>query len=677
MNYRREIDGLRALAVVPVVLFHAGLDAFSGGFVGVDVFFVISGYLITSILIEDLDRGRFSIANFYERRIRRIFPALFLVILTCIPLAWLLMIPENLKDFSQSIGAVVIFLSNILFWKESGYFDAPAGEKPLLHTWSLAVEEQYYLFFPVLLYFLWRFGGRATLAVLISLALISLASTEWGLRHDAAANFYLLPFRIWELMAGSICAIILWRAWPRGQDVFSTVGLSMIVASIFIFDSRTPYPSFYTLLPVIGACLYILFARPDGVAGKVLGVRAFVGIGLVSYSAYLWHQPLFAFVRLGSPYEPSRVTMLSMVFLTFILAFLSWKFVEQPFRRRGANFLGRRKNIFALSAVASVVLMVVAGAGEFYSGFPGRFNPALQRVLEVRRDGWEHRKACLSEGVPKSHPIDVCLVKAGHQRIDVALVGDSHSASIAPVVQSGLAKQGLTTYSVSYGGCIGISGFFRVDRDMGHECDRYNREFLKFIDRQEIETVVLTSRFSFYLTGDRFDNGEGGVESGSQFWIDKISHREQRAAREDPERKERVLNGIKLGILELLEKVNVVLVYPIPEAGWDVVRYSLSELIRGGDSRFDISTGLATYLERNGDIIALFDGLEHPNLQKVRPEKMLCGTALPGRCVNALGDRIYYRDDNHLSNAGADLLVPEIVYAVQSLSDAAVARKQN
>ena len=193
MEYRREIDGLRALAVLPVIFFHAGYESFSGGFVGVDVFFVISGYLITKIILSDLEHGRFSIVGFYERRARRILPALFFVMLVCLPFAWRWLLPGDMKDFSQSLVAVVAFSSNLLFWKESGYFDVAAELKPLLHTWSLAVEEQYYLFFPVFLMLAWRIGKGPILLIMGLLALGSLVLAEWGVRSDPALAFYLLP----------------------------------------------------------------------------------------------------------------------------------------------------------------------------------------------------------------------------------------------------------------------------------------------------------------------------------------------------------------------------------------------------------------------------------------------------------------------------------------------------
>jgi len=250
MNYRSEIDGLRAIAVIPVIFFHAGAHLFKGGFVGVDVFFVISGYLITFILLNDIKLNRLSILKFYERRARRILPALFAVIFTTIPFAWFFLPPMQLKDFFESIFTVVLFLSNFLFWSESGYFDLASEAKPLIHTWSLAIEEQFYLFFPALLIFLARRLPGKELIYIFSIAVLSLIFAEYGWRYFPSANFYLLPFRAWELFVGAIVAFFVFKGGVKHNDTLAGVGMAAIVVSIFYFDSYTPFPSGYGLVPV-------------------------------------------------------------------------------------------------------------------------------------------------------------------------------------------------------------------------------------------------------------------------------------------------------------------------------------------------------------------------------------------------------------------------------------------
>lgn len=337
MNYRREIDGLRAFAVLPVILFHAGFEMFSGGFIGVDIFFVISGYLITTIVLTELVQEKFSLAGFYERRARRILPMLFLVMLVCIPFAWLWMLPSDTEDFSQSLVAVSIFSSNILFWEESGYFDATAELKPLLHTWSLAVEEQYYVIFPFFLMLSWRFGKQWILTCLAIVFAMSLVVAEWGSHTKPTAAFYLLPTRAWELLTGAFAAFYLLKTrcttFKKSlSEPGGWAGIALILYAVFAYDPSTPFPGFHAIIPTVGALLVILFATHLTTAGKFIGNKIFVGIGLISYSAYLWHQPLFAFARHRSPIEPGHDIFVVLSIVNFILAYLSWRYIERPFR---------------------------------------------------------------------------------------------------------------------------------------------------------------------------------------------------------------------------------------------------------------------------------------------------------------------------------------------------------
>jgi peptidoglycan/LPS O-acetylase OafA/YrhL len=367
MQYRPEVDGLRAVAVVPVVLFHAGFQTFAGGYVGVDVFFVISGYLITSILIADLERGRFSLARFYERRARRILPALFFMMACCVPFAWAWMLPSEFRDFSHALIAVSLFVSNILFWQKADYFAPAAEENPLLHTWSLAVEEQFYIVFPLLLLGLWRFGRNPVMWAIVLLSLASLAVSEWGWRNAHVANFYLIVSRAWELGAGAICALVLNRRPVRSNAILSALGLGLIVLAVFAFDDETPFPSLYALAPVGGTALVIFFAGPSTPVGRLLSLRAVVGIGLISYSVYLWHQPLFAFARIRSFGHVEDWMMLALATASLGLGWLSWRFVESPFRK-GGGLLPRQVGVFAASAAGIVAFMGLGLYGHLSEG---------------------------------------------------------------------------------------------------------------------------------------------------------------------------------------------------------------------------------------------------------------------------------------------------------------------
>ncbi|MBB3770849.1 peptidoglycan/LPS O-acetylase OafA/YrhL [Angulomicrobium tetraedrale] len=516
MKYRSEIDGLRAVAVLPVILFHAGVGVFSGGFVGVDIFFVISGYLITSLLVADLERGQFSLLTFYERRARRICPALFLVMAACLPFAWVWMGPLELRDFGRSIVSVVFFVSNFVFWREDGYFSAPAELKPLLHTWSLAVEEQYYLFAPVCLFLLWRFGKKALFWATVATALASLALTEWGWRHAPSANFYLTPFRVWELLAGSLCAMrMTWRA-PRGNDALGAAGLALILFSIFGFDGKTPFPSLYALAPVGGAALIILYARQGTWTARLLSLPPLVGIGLISYSAYLWHQPLFAFARIRALAAPPEELLLGLAVLSLGLAYLSWRFVEQPFRRGPRPWLPGRRVLVASCAVGT--LFVALGLyGNLSGGLPERFPiPApgsREAMLLDTLKGNELGQDCWPDGLKPGAPRKAILCPIftpENPKRRILIIGDSHAHILLPA----FAQIGKTD-AVSWMGLASCPPFLGVTvRGAAFGagvCEPFARQQYETVKAGGYDMVVLVSAWSYYLNS----LSEGPADSAS------------------------------------------------------------------------------------------------------------------------------------------------------------------
>jgi len=380
MEYRREIDGLRAVAVLPVIFFHAGFKTFEGGFIGVDVFFVISGYLITTIILADMNKGKFSIVTFYERRARRILPVLFFVMLCCIFFAWSWLLPNHLKDFCQSLTAVSAFSSNILFWIESGYFGTEAELKPLLHTWSLSVEEQYYVLFPLFLMALWKLRKRWIFVALMVVGAISLAIAQWGAYNKPSATFFLLPTRGWEILMGALIAFYFLYKREQAEfisshkimsELFGLVGLVLICYSIFFFDKKTPFPSVYALIPTVGTAFIIIFATPKTIVGRLLSTKTMVGIGLISYSIYLWHQPLFVFARHRRLTEPSIAIFLTLSAMSIVLAYLSWRYIEVPFRDKHSF---SRKKIFTIAFVGTLIFATTGLAGHFNNGFDKRIN---------------------------------------------------------------------------------------------------------------------------------------------------------------------------------------------------------------------------------------------------------------------------------------------------------------
>jgi len=394
LKYRPEIDGLRAIAVIPVILFHAGFSGFRGGFVGVDVFFVISGYLISSIIVGDCENDRFSIATFYERRARRILPALFVVIAACLPFACTWMLPVQTWEFSRSMLATLAFVPNFYFWSTAQYFARASDEIPLLHMWSLGVEEQFYVVFPLLVFVLWRKGLRVLVVATVALGLLSFGASELAWRSGKlSSNFFFPITRGWELMAGALLAFVwrkrpLYQSWTRAMcNLLSLAGAALLAFSVVAFDSYTPMPSVYALAPVAGTALIIASARSDTWLHRILAHPVAVGVGLISYSAYLWHQPLFAFARIRSAAEPDWYVFLVLIGFTFLLAYLTWRFVETPFRKPSRV---PRPRLITASIGVMTCLAVLGLISERTQGLAFRMAPsdvALARMVDVAAQG--------------------------------------------------------------------------------------------------------------------------------------------------------------------------------------------------------------------------------------------------------------------------------------------------
>ncbi|ACL03415.1 acyltransferase 3 [Desulfatibacillum aliphaticivorans] len=681
MEYRREIDGMRAVAVMPVILFHAGLNLFQGGYVGVDIFFVISGYLITTIILNDLTKDNFSIVAFYDRRARRILPALFFITLACFPFAWMWLSPHYLEEFSQSVMAVASFCSNFLFYSQSGYFDTAAELKPLLHTWSLAVEEQFYLFFPVFLFLLWKFARKILFGALLVVGVCSLFLAQWMAHHNPSAAFYLLPTRGWELAVGALLAY--YFVFKKDQKSFAEsvkklsgalafVGLVLIGYAVFAYDRTTPFPGFHALAPTVGAALVIAFATPSNTVGRLLGAKPLVGLGLISYSAYLWHYPLFVFARHRLLTEPSLNVFLGLAAASLILAYLSWKFIETPFRNKAKV---QRKTIFTFAGIGSVFLITAGFLGYFGYGWPTRMPEGLISALSsaVNKGPLVDKWHIMGPGQPDDVRDSFKNVAPGKNDDNIMyLIGDSHAGAIAEGLMQTLDNSDYGFMYISYTACPPIENVYRPDKGDDHRCYEHNQDLYNYIlENDQIKYVVLAARWTLYLEKERFDNGEGGVEYGEPGGLDVISDNRKIVSREE-DRKSNLEAAYQESIQKLLDAgKKVVIVYPIPEVGWSAPAYINKWAFIHGAEAADLdksvgSTDYQAFLERNKGACEMLDSLgQHPNLYRVYPERIFCDTFVKGRCAVQSNGRIFYRDDNHLSIFGARLVAREILKTLQ------------
>jgi peptidoglycan/LPS O-acetylase OafA/YrhL len=642
--YRADIDGLRALAVIPVLLFHAGFPAFSGGFVGVDIFFVISGYLITSIIHGDIEANRFSLLSFYERRIRRIFPALFTVLLASTVMATLILLPDPLKDFGQSVAAATLFASNVLFWEETGYFAGAAEQKPLLHTWSLAVEEQFYLVFPLFLLLLAR-AGRGGIPATAAILLLSFAASVWAVPHAPTAAFYLAPFRAWELLLGALLAMGALAA-PRRQivrDALSLAGLALILVSVLAYSADTPFPGASAVLPCLGTAL-LIHAGSGGpsLVGRLLSQRPIVLTGLVSYSLYLWHWPLLVFASLYALRELTAAESLGVLLLAALLATLSWRYVELPFR--GPRPVLARPTLLA-TAGGVMLAAVVTGMGlHLTDGLPSRLPPDAARLAEGARDRDPTRGRCLDPGVDAVRNGNLCRIGAVRRASPSFIVwGDSHAESIQAAIGAVAAQTDRTGMFAGSAGCPPLLGIEVEGREAEstRQCAAFNDAVLDLVRQGSIDTVIMAAHWAWYATGERHGRkderrvhlSESETGTGSTGSNEAVFRRAL----------ERTATTLRTA------GKKVVIVAPIPEVGASVPTTLALAAWLGRD--VDVRPTREDFDQRNAIPLSAMTSLEQRSLATILyPHEALCDAQA---CRVDADGRAVYADDNHLSLFGA------------------------
>lgn len=620
MKHRREIDGLRALAILPVLLFHAGFSWIPGGFFGVDIFFVISGFLITGIILNELrTTGRFSILGFYERRARRIMPALFLVMIVTTAAACFILFPAQWATYLGSLVSMTYFGSNYFFLSKSGYFDPNVDLNPMLHTWSLAIEEQFYVFFPLLLWLLWRtLKQRNWVAVLGAIALASLLLANHAAINTPDPAFYLLQYRAWELLAGSFAAIALSkRARAFSIQWTSLLGLAMVLVSVFLIPAGLPHPGFITLIPVVGSVLIVLTAGDGTLVNRLLSMKFFVGIGLISYSAYLWHQPMFALFRVTSDRDPSPLSFVPLIALTLGLAALSWKFVEAPFRNR-KKF--SRRQIFIGTAILLAGTVGVACVGTRQSFQDHRISFAGQSFGNIEdRLG---RNYGLSQACDGFEP-DAAECRSGANPT-VLLWGDSYGRQLSLALENSPSYEPFIQQTLS--SCAPILGLAsqsdRNGADFAKSCIKFNDDVFAWLSKhKDIKTVIMGSP-----------------------WTAAVP--EQLSAQRDYVSRTTGDTGYKL-MKQTFEKVkalgvNVVATYGTPINGNDGGNCIRSQVVKGGNLK------VCDWPVKD-NLRAAFNKYISP-LEKTVPffswQPILCPG---GQCLVTQGDLFVYLDPGHIT----------------------------
>jgi peptidoglycan/LPS O-acetylase OafA/YrhL len=652
LRYRADIDGLRAIAVVPVVLYHSSLG-FPGGYVGVDVFFVISGFLITKIIYTLVTEGKFSFVEFYDRRIRRLFPALFVVLLAVATWAVVYLISLDLRDFGASLAAATSYVSNFYFFFEtSGYFHEDVRTMPLLHTWSLAVEEQFYIVVPFAIFALaWGMSRRWHVPVITAVSIASFALCVRLTQHHPEAAFYLLPPRAWELGVGGLLAIGAFETRNRwAREVLALGGLIAILFAIFRFSEATPFPGWRVAIPTLGAAAILSAGRAGSSVNRLLATSPFTFIGKISYSFYLWHWPVILALTYGALAPISLRTSILCVLVSFVLAVLSWHYVERPFRQR--RLLPNARSLFGGAALASAAAV---GAGLLFylsNGLPQRQPAKLASLLEQ----W---------GMPTAHPEchRVTPKRAAADRLCVrgapgipptfVLAGDSHADALSDGLFVAARKRGVAGVHFTPTGTVPfLLGRMSID---GNPRDPLSPSFVDYLRRHpELRTIIMTAYWAKEVTGQSYKReqalaiDEGYDGSGAAYSPIAFRHALQRFVEAFPDRRIILLDDIPAGkALDLREYARVL--------------YTTGSTPSAGLSRATADAQRASYEPILKSLAAA-----NSNVAYVPVLWRLCGARL---CPMFRPDGLLlYRDGDHLSRAASERLAPalEVLFGSQA-----------
>lgn len=660
MTYRSDIDGLRAVAVLLVVMFHLDMPWAGGGFIGVDVFFVISGFLITSIIKRECQEGSFSLLRFYERRVRRIFPALIAVYLVCAVVAAVLLLPSDLRRFGTSLIASAAFASNLLFAAQDSYFGPASIDKPLLHTWSLSVEEQFYVFWPLILAAAFRlWTARGFFWVILAGIMASLVFAEWQLGTDASAAFYLMPARAWELGLGALLAFRLpdLTRRPHLRDLLSLAGLALIVWSALTLTSVSRFPGLTAVPACLGTALLIV-SGAQGRVNRMLSLRPIVFVGLISYSLYLWHWPLIVFLRYGLDRNFHPVETLSVFAASIVVALLSYRFVEAPFRRstRGGRApqmpvrrLARRTVGAGLAAALACAFL---GVGMLSDGWAWRLPKAAAAVDSTAARFSPFRGTC--HGVDRIlAQTDGCTIGAPRPDggYDVVVVGDSHADHFVPGLHALLKTRGLAGRQLTTSSCVPLYDVRLFRRESGEHCEDFMPKVREFLDRHdEVRLVVLAARWALYsettwLAGEPYPR-KFLVDAQGEIFTVGNSRRVMKKA-------------LKATVDALTSRgLAVVLMAQVPPLSSPRTRCVARARWHGGEETLCYEPA-APALGRTRFATAVITGIAAADdrVEAFVPAEIICDETV---CVPLLDGIYLFRDEDHLNPTGAERLLRDL-----------------
>ena len=646
IRYRPEIDGLRAISIISVLIYHAQLELFgskmlTGGFIGVDIFFVISGYLITSIILKEiLIKSTFSFSYFFERRVRRIIPVLLFVILISFPFFYFVLSPNSFINFSESINSSLFFISNFFFhYKTQVYATESSLLIPFLHTWSLSIEEQYYILFPIFLLIIFKYFRKYLLLFLFLGFVFSLLIAQLISKVHAEFAFYLLPTRLWELLMGSMLSYLeinrAYRSNNKNLNQYMTlIGFCLLIGSFIYFHDRMYHPSLITLLPIIGVSLIIWFSKKDELITKILSSKYFVKIGLISYSLYIWHYPIFAYSRIKGIMS-TEIEKIFLIGITFILSTLTYFFIEKIFRDKKIKF---RKILYILSAgIISIFIMT---------------------TYVIKNDGLENRSKLPVINIKELNFDKIELQSENNKGIKILFFGDSTIGFVWDYFVKQYGNK-MTIYNFSKGDCILIFNYEleKLDKNFKYKkapiCAEKMKEALLTIKNSKNYYAVYGGMMPKVLSGKWFQDKNGYKHldriTNSEIWLGRYKPVNPNAGSLE----EAVVRTIK----EISKNAKkTYLIYPFPE-----LNFLPRQIITMKDLKKlnNLTISKDVYKKRIKETEKLYDSLTEKNIIKIKPENIIC--VFNNRCFSYANGRFIYLDDIHFGPDGTILLANEII----------------
>jgi peptidoglycan/LPS O-acetylase OafA/YrhL len=683
LSYRPEIDGLRAVAVLSAIFYHAQISildfkVFKGGYIGVDIFFVISGYLITLLMLKELEANKnFSFLGFYERRCRRILPVLFFVILAFLPFSWFYLIPPAFEDFSRSILYAVGFSSNFFFHYSGLEYAGVAGMyKPFLHTWSLSVEEQYYIIFPIFLYFTFKYFNKYLFQILSLVLVISFLFAEWGSKNYISATFYFIHSRMWELLAGSMLAYLEVKRGSRSEnkifnELLPILGILFIVFYIVSYDDQNVAPSLRTLIPIIGTCLFIWFSKKETLLGKVMSLKLLVGIGLISYSLYLWHYPIFSFSRIIEFTQGEISKKLLLICFTTILSIITYFLIESPFRDKKKI---KTKLFFSIIIFAGILIvtfnLLVVSKDGFKSRMPDVIlNAVLTKKMaeEVRGNPkiwWrlkQDNKICWNRSKTDEK---LCSFHEQNEK-KIYLIGDSHFGTLMYDLNNKLSNRNYNFRPIT------ARSFFYFNESLKlHSNGKLIEEYYTRL-RERINKIVSESRNNIFI----FGGASATYIFDKRFYVNNevLGDPIVNYVNKDDKKfsSESLMNEFREQVENISKNNKVILVYPTPEIGFNL-QYTLLKgrnwkLMQKNPTLFKYP--FKKYMAINKELFEFFDTLKNKNIHRVYPHKLFCNTKIKDQCLLHNEKDIFFSDEYHLSIVGAEMVNELLIEKIDNLYD--------